>query len=665
VALRIFIIGDFMTFKVTLFDSLQSKRGQLVHVNSPEELCDILHKKIVSPFIFLNNVRGKKNFIETNVLMLDIDEGVTLSQVKEKLLGLKHIITFTKNHQKEKNGLTTDRMRIALFLNEVIRNERTYNATWKKAYNFLPAIDPQCCDLARVYLPSVKDPKDQPVIQDGALFEVVDEMDQGNGSNETQMHFKNFEEILQHVTAKDKEVKNFSELCHTGLHGKFNGLLNKSAFMCAMNGAKKEDFIAYFDPKCEKPFDATDLAVIESAFTAGEQIKKLPRDNISFYVRNFIAINNVQLKINGSLLLNDQEVKKDSLLNLIYEEALKAGVKKNSKSTILSIFSNWEDEEFKLEIKRFQQKLAFDPNSTKKELERFCVALTGTNEKKNLAVLEHFIWQVKRKLFGRTVTRHMMPVLYGKTASGKTQAVQRLVSPISELTLETDLEALSDTRCDHNFERRFVMIIDELAHVNRAEFSAIKRKMTSDYVEHRVLGTHTNNRIPNKATWIGTSNIPLNDVIKDYTSIRRFYQIETLDKCDWDAINNIDYLGLWKSVDESVSISPVEDMISEISTEQEKFRHHDFVESWATETGILPILQNEWKYVSSTALVQSFKDWRDHYNVQGAFTANSLGRRLTNILGQESVPVEGVRTYKVSKNFNPFPWGGSTESTHY
>lgn len=656
-----------MPFNVTTFETIYAASGEQTAINTIEELSKLLHLKIVSPSIFKDNKRKNKNFLSTDLLVLDIDGGIKKEAVLEAFKNYKLLVTFTKSHRKLKNGVIAERMRVVLFLSHPITDELTYRATWKAAQKIIPEIDPQCCDPARIFFPSVVDEFDKPIIQEGELFQIQNEPVKTENNSEHVVHVEKaaFVDMLNFLVGKDADVKKFVDDCHTGLQGSFNRLLNKTAFLMAAHGASKEDFITYFNFKVQYPFDATDLAVINSAFLSGEKEKKSPRDGISFYVRKFIATVNLQLSLSGLLKTDGASVKKESLINQIFEKALKEGITKNNKTTIQAILANWEDEEKKRLLQGVREKLRFDSSESYLGAEEFVEALTGVKDPKTLAVIKHFIWQVKRKLFGKSVAWHMMPVLYGKSGSGKTQAIRSLLSPIQDLSLETDFESASDTRCDHNFEVYFVFFIDELARTARADFAAIKRKMTSEVVEYRILGLNSNNRIQNNVTWIGTSNVPINDVIKDCTSVRRFYQIETLDKCDWDQINSIDYLKLWKSVDENEDTPPIQGILAELTQEQEKFRYQDVIESWAQDQNLIPVAGGDVQTVPSESLVKDFKEWCQKLGINAPYTPQFIGRRLGAILGQNSIPTKGKRTYKVSSLYETSKEVNSTDSTTY
>ena len=106
---------------------------------------------------------GKRNNESTeaysNVIVLDVDEGMTLDYAKEIFKDYYAIITTTRNHQNEKNGVVCDRFRVVLLSSKYIY---TTPAKYKKLmeniqtfYGF--SIDSGCFDKAHIYYSNPSD----------------------------------------------------------------------------------------------------------------------------------------------------------------------------------------------------------------------------------------------------------------------------------------------------------------------------------------------------------------------------------------------------------------------------------------------------------------------------------------------------------------------------
>ena len=82
-----------------------------------------------SPFLFKDGTKKSENWNNENqnILILDIDDGLTIDKAKEIFKGFKYFICTTKSHQKEKKGLVCDRFRIILpIINNPIGDDYFY-----------------------------------------------------------------------------------------------------------------------------------------------------------------------------------------------------------------------------------------------------------------------------------------------------------------------------------------------------------------------------------------------------------------------------------------------------------------------------------------------------------------------------------------------------------
>jgi hypothetical protein len=259
-------------------------------------------------------------------------------------------------------------------------------------------------------------------------------------------------------------------------------------------------------------------------------------------------------------------------LGVLYPERLIAGAVDRARAA--------EERET---IARFREHLAHDP-TRRGELARFVRALTGAEDLLHLAVIAHFVWQVKRKLFGLKVDHHMMPILTGLRRSGKSEAVRRLLSVIVDLFAEpSGMDVLTDAQQAISFGRYFVLSFDELAKGTKADRDTLKGFMTRPTVEARRLYSSGDSVTkPNRSTLIGTCEQRVADVLGNELGMRRFYEIRCLPKIDWNEINATDYLALWREVDENAE-APVSTNIEEIGRVQDAELRLDAFADWAQE----------------------------------------------------------------------------------
>ncbi len=94
-----------------------------------------------------DNWQGQESFI------LDIDDGLTLDEAKKLFKEYQCLITTTKNHQVEKNGIVCDRFRIIMPLVKPINcTQSEYSETMKLIHDIeYPFADKKCKDPSRIY----------------------------------------------------------------------------------------------------------------------------------------------------------------------------------------------------------------------------------------------------------------------------------------------------------------------------------------------------------------------------------------------------------------------------------------------------------------------------------------------------------------------------------
>jgi hypothetical protein len=304
------------------------------------------------------------------------------------------------------------------------------------------------------------------------------------------------------------------------------------------------------------------------------------------------------------------------------------------------------DEVVEKKRKELIDSLRFKPD-IKDNLSKFCKALTGSDNEVDRAVLYHLIWQVKRKMFGLKVYDHLMPIVYGTQKIGKSEAIKKFLSPIHDLYVSAKFVSITDERKSKSFERNFVMFFDEMQGATRADIENVKEKITSDRIAYRPLFTNDEEQVENNCTFIGTSNKPLYRLIRDETGMRRFYQINAKQKCDWEAINKIDYMAIWLDVDEELETPITRAFADVIKEQQEDNREKHSVELWVEENELIAgALRNE---------INTLYSHYTHYCANGGLRPESkvwFSKKMIELLCIERLKSNGKVFYHLNKTLS-------------
>lgn len=104
-----------------------------------------------SPVLFDCNIRAEANFRQSNLVVLDIDDGLTLEDCIESVSNFRHIIGTTKSHQIPKgNKPACDRYRVIIAASSPCESLVDYKATLKY-YSKLFGADRSATDGARYF----------------------------------------------------------------------------------------------------------------------------------------------------------------------------------------------------------------------------------------------------------------------------------------------------------------------------------------------------------------------------------------------------------------------------------------------------------------------------------------------------------------------------------
>ena len=280
------------------------------------------------------------------------------------------------------------------------------------------------------------------------------------------------------------------------------------------------------------------------------------------------------------------------------------------------------------------------------EWDRLVRAITDHEHAETKAVLKHFVWQVKRKMFDLPVTYHMMPVLFGPQESGKSTLIRDyFCNPIRDFFASTDFSTITDNR-SHDIWDNYVLFFDEMGRSAVTHLEDIKRKITEDTFNSRILGKNADTLVRNRATFVGTTNKSISRLIFDETGMRRFYQINCRAVMDWSVTNDIKYAALWRSVDET-STSPLiadREILQRVKHIQNESRQITMMEKWLRERPHQNFLQER---IAAQALFEEYVAFEKANSGSGVSTMTNtkFGRDIRDtIMNIPGLELEKRRT---------------------
>jgi Virulence-associated protein E len=265
-------------------------------------------------------------------------------------------------------------------------------------------------------------------------------------------------------------------------------------------------------------------------------------------------------------------------------------------------------------------------------VEEFVRVVTGNADPVTSAVIRQFIWQVKRKMLGRPVRWHIMPILWGAGGSGKSTIIRDyLLKPLQHLCLSSSrlFSDLNDERKFYQFNDNYVAFSDEMDHIEKVSMEALKNIISSETLEGRVLYRNSSKIYKQNCTFIATSNKSPSQLIYDSTGIRRFYYIKSVDKMDFEAVARLNIMEMWHSVDEDRDKAYTEDVMDQLNEVQEGHRQKEVIELFLKEIGLKPSLDSK-DIIVGDALYQEFKMYKEDSGYTYPIVKNSFFSQLVD-----------------------------------
>lgn len=263
------------------------------------------------------------------------------------------------------------------------------------------------------------------------------------------------------------------------------------------------------------------------------------------------------------------------------------------------------------------------------ELERAAFDVTETCQRFAIAVIQKFMWQVKRKMLGLEVTNHLMPVLTGAQGKGKSTLVHQLLQPVRDCVSHSDFKQITDDR-NIDLWNSYVIFMDEMGHAKRAEIEDVKSIITTKALTRRPMRSNSVEHVEQRATFIGCCNKGLSELVKDETGVRRFAELTFTNTPDWASINTLDWKMLWQSVDER-GPDPCGAIAEVLRKQQAGNRSITAVEEWARQA---PRVGRS----RASELHQEFREWEQAHFPRNATDLASWRKEMKRLTQDPEFP---------------------------
>lgn len=241
-----------------------------IEVSDYDTLQGVICSELIAPALFTKNHRCQVQVYQADFFFLDIESGISPEAVRADLdaKGLIYVISFTRNHLKEKHTRekvkpAIPRMRVFLMFDRLVTSKAELEQVLQGLERMFPDTDTSTTETARQFLPSVKI---YTANYDGKMLQVDYLIKLGQAKVKSAPQ----KEAITAPVGKKKLSRRTLEFLHYGAEN-----WNDSLFLAACDFRNceytKEEAIANFSKMENEHFykghlDNTDLRSIDSAF---------------------------------------------------------------------------------------------------------------------------------------------------------------------------------------------------------------------------------------------------------------------------------------------------------------------------------------------------------------------------------------------------------------
>lgn len=443
--------------------------------SSLEDLSTIICNFKWSHIIWENENRNEKSFKATNMVVLDIDNNLSLNDALEMFGKYKHIITTTKNHQQNKNGNICDRFRIVLFLEKQITNIFEYKNTMKSISIQYPFIDKACVDGARFWFPSNKIIS---IKHEGVLLNTFDVP---VGSRHDSML-----KIAGKMKRNNEDINNVyiinNKLSNPLPEKEIDGIVKYISEKSWVNDLLKNHNNKITNQYCN-------LVTIVENDELFSRLSYNEREQEIYLNDEIVNISNIRYHLSK----NYAEFKTNDIKDALYQIA-----SKNSFCPIQKYINNlkWDG------IKR---------------VDNLAICFGAENNEFNNTIVKKTLLAAVARTFKPGCLVKTILVLQGKQNLGKSKSVKALCEPQYYATTNiTNVD--KDTKAI--YKNKWIIEYEEMAEMSKKDVNTIKTAISTQSDVYRIPYGEKNTDNPRRCIFIGTTNEK--EILSDSTGNIRF-----------------------------------------------------------------------------------------------------------------------------------------------
>lgn len=248
---------------------------EVAEISTEDDLLNCVTSFAWSPFIF-KGPRLKENFISTDFLVLDIDQGLTVEESEKRIeeSGFACLCVTTTSHRKDHH-----RYRLILPLSRTITKVEDFEASIADLMEAFPESDPACKDYARFFFGSTVENGywiDGDLLEPISAPESIKETYNRSNTSKAILVDASIEELIVELYGEPREVipeavSHFLVNAHTGLSGSWNNSISRCCYVLGLQNIDFETVEQLMEYVSPEKLDKSDRSTIIRSWNDGQR----------------------------------------------------------------------------------------------------------------------------------------------------------------------------------------------------------------------------------------------------------------------------------------------------------------------------------------------------------------------------------------------------------